>query len=121
MRLLDLGFFRIGSEDYAERNESYGLTTMLKRHVSIADEEKAASVDVLRRYANLGFSLVATDGTHRILTENGIPSERINKISDGSPHVLDAITSRSGHSAPCSRSCRGTTRSGKCCALRRRR
>jgi carbamoyl-phosphate synthase large subunit len=63
--------------------------------VSIADEEKAASVDVLRRYANLGFSLVATDGTHRILTENGIPSERINKISDGSPHVLDAIASHS--------------------------
>jgi DNA topoisomerase-1 len=39
VRLLDLGFFRVGSEDYAERNESYGLTTMLKRHVSIAAEE----------------------------------------------------------------------------------
>ncbi len=35
VRLLDLGFFRIGSEDYAERNESYGLTTMLRRHVTI--------------------------------------------------------------------------------------
>ena len=34
-RLLDLGFFRIGSEDYAERNESYGLATMKKTHVSI--------------------------------------------------------------------------------------
>jgi DNA topoisomerase I len=39
VRLLDLGFFRVGSEDYAERNESYGLTTMLKRHVSIAGGE----------------------------------------------------------------------------------
>jgi DNA topoisomerase IB len=38
-RLLDLGFFRIGSEDYAERNESYGLTTMLRRHVTIEDGE----------------------------------------------------------------------------------
>jgi DNA topoisomerase-1 len=38
-RLLDLGFFRIGSEDYAERNESYGLTTMLRTHVTIADGE----------------------------------------------------------------------------------
>jgi len=37
VRLLDLGFFRIGSEDYASRNESYGLTTMLRRHVSIED------------------------------------------------------------------------------------
>jgi DNA topoisomerase I len=39
VRLLDLGFFRIGSEDYAERNESYGLTTMLRRHVTIAAGE----------------------------------------------------------------------------------
>jgi DNA topoisomerase I len=39
VRLLDLGFFRIGSEDYAEQNESYGLSTMLREHVSLADEE----------------------------------------------------------------------------------
>lgn len=39
VRLLDLGFFRIGSDDYAERNESYGLTTMLRRHVSIDGQE----------------------------------------------------------------------------------
>jgi DNA topoisomerase IB len=39
VRLLDLGFFRIGSEDYAERNESYGLTTMLRQHVTIEDGE----------------------------------------------------------------------------------
>jgi DNA topoisomerase I len=39
VRLLDLGFFRIGSEDYAEQNESYGLTTMLRRHVAIEGHE----------------------------------------------------------------------------------
>jgi DNA topoisomerase IB len=33
-RLLDLGFFRIGSEEYAEKNESYGLATMRRDHVS---------------------------------------------------------------------------------------
>jgi DNA topoisomerase I len=33
VRLLDRGFFRIGSEDYAVRNETYGLATMKKRHV----------------------------------------------------------------------------------------
>jgi DNA topoisomerase IB len=38
-RLLDLGFFRIGSEDYAVTNESYGLATMLKRHATIEDGE----------------------------------------------------------------------------------
>jgi DNA topoisomerase IB len=39
VRLLDLGFFRIGSDDYAERNESYGLSTMLREHVMIDTEE----------------------------------------------------------------------------------
>jgi len=39
VRLLDLGFFRIGSEDYAERNESYGLTTMLREHVTVCERE----------------------------------------------------------------------------------
>jgi DNA topoisomerase IB len=38
-RLLDLGFFRIGSEEYAEQNDSYGLATMLKRHVRVEREE----------------------------------------------------------------------------------
>lgn len=37
VRMLDVGFFRIGSEDYAERSESYGLATMLKRHVTLED------------------------------------------------------------------------------------
>lgn len=38
-RLLDRGFFRIGSEDYAEENETYGVATMRKRHVTIAGDE----------------------------------------------------------------------------------
>jgi carbamoyl-phosphate synthase large subunit len=62
--------------------------------ISISDDEKLEAIPIVRRYADLGFSLVATAGTHRLLTENGIVSERINKIADGSPHVLDLITSR---------------------------
>jgi DNA topoisomerase I len=37
VRLLERGFFRIGSEEYAEENDSFGLATMLKQHVTIAD------------------------------------------------------------------------------------
>ena len=37
VRLLDRGFFRVGGEDYAVRNESYGLATMKKSHVSMRD------------------------------------------------------------------------------------
>ena len=35
VRLLDLGMFRVGSEDYAEQNQSYGLATLLKEHVTL--------------------------------------------------------------------------------------
>jgi DNA topoisomerase I len=38
VRLLDKGFFRIGSEDYAVENETYGLATMHKAHVTLLDE-----------------------------------------------------------------------------------
>ncbi|MHB8146137.1 MAG: carbamoyl-phosphate synthase large subunit [Vulcanimicrobiaceae bacterium] len=62
--------------------------------VSIADEEKDAAVPVLRRYANLGHTLVATAGTRDVLEAAGIASEAINKISDGSPHVLELIHQR---------------------------
>lgn len=37
VRLLDRGFFRVGTEEYAEQNETYGLATMLKSHVTLGD------------------------------------------------------------------------------------
>lgn len=39
VRLLDLGFFRIGGEEYAEANESYGVATVLREHASVSDGE----------------------------------------------------------------------------------
>ena len=62
--------------------------------VSIADEEKQDSIPVLRDYAALGHTLVATPGTRAVLEEAGIATQPINKIADGSPHVLDLIASR---------------------------
>jgi DNA topoisomerase IB len=39
VRLLDLGFFRVGGEEYAETNESYGLATIQRQHVAVGDGE----------------------------------------------------------------------------------
>jgi DNA topoisomerase I len=39
VRLLDRGFFRIGGEEYAEENESYGIATVRREHVSVSDGE----------------------------------------------------------------------------------
>src|SRR5919199_935806 len=38
-RLLDRGFFRIGGEEYAEENDTYGIATMQKRHVTVRGDE----------------------------------------------------------------------------------
>ncbi len=62
--------------------------------VSISDEEKLDAVPTMRRYAALGFTLIATPGTRRVLEEAGIPSEAVNKIQAGSPHVLDLLIGR---------------------------
>jgi DNA topoisomerase I len=53
VRLLDLGFFRIGTEGYAESNQTYGLATMLKSHATITG-------DVVR------FDYVAKSGKRRL-------------------------------------------------------
>jgi carbamoyl-phosphate synthase large subunit len=62
--------------------------------ISISDEEKAESLDTMRRYVALGYTLIATPGTHDFLKEHGILTERVNKLADGSPHVLDLIIQR---------------------------
>ncbi|HET9392904.1 MAG TPA: carbamoyl-phosphate synthase large subunit [Candidatus Rubrimentiphilum sp.] len=62
--------------------------------VSIADEEKEEAIPVMRRYAALGHRFVATPGTREHLEGAGIACEQVNKIADGSPHVLDLIRQR---------------------------
>ncbi len=61
---------------------------------TISDGEKPLGVEILKRYAALGHEIVATEGTYRALTAAGIPAVLINRIADGSPHVLDAILRR---------------------------
>ncbi|HEX3464847.1 MAG TPA: carbamoyl-phosphate synthase large subunit [Candidatus Elarobacter sp.] len=63
--------------------------------VSISEEEKPNSVDLLRRLAALGHTLVATPRTYDLLRANGIAAERVNRIGEGEPDVLDTIRRRS--------------------------
>jgi carbamoyl-phosphate synthase large subunit len=46
---------------------------------------------VAQQFALMGFDILSTDGTWSHLTANGIPAERINKVSQGQPHAADAI------------------------------
>jgi carbamoyl-phosphate synthase large subunit len=59
--------------------------------VSMRDGDKERILPAIRILNELGFTLVATSGTQRFLAENGIPCERINKVLEGRPHIVDAI------------------------------
>jgi carbamoyl-phosphate synthase large subunit len=61
--------------------------------ISVRDEDKPEACEAGRRLAALGFTLVATGGTARALTEAGVPCDVINKVKDGSPHCVDLIRS----------------------------
>lgn len=59
--------------------------------VSVRDEDKPRIVPSVRILSDLGFRVVATGGTQRLLQEEGIPAAKINKVLEGRPHVVDAI------------------------------
>ncbi len=58
---------------------------------TIADKDKEEAIPVLKQFAKLGFTLHATNGTAVSLAEAGCDVSRVNKISEGSPHVVDYI------------------------------
>ena len=59
--------------------------------LSVRDSDKAALPDIARKLTALGFQLVATGGTHRLLKEQGIACERVNKVTEGRPHIVDRL------------------------------
>jgi carbamoyl-phosphate synthase large subunit len=59
--------------------------------ITVTDREKPAALEVIRRFENLGFKIMATQGTHQFLSENGIHSESIYKMHEGRPNIVDAI------------------------------
>ena len=60
--------------------------------VTLADADKRPRVaETMRGFADLGFRILATDGTSEFLNQNDIPNTRILKISEGKPNIIDAI------------------------------
>ncbi|MGW8266532.1 MAG: carbamoyl-phosphate synthase large subunit [Longimicrobiales bacterium] len=61
--------------------------------VSVNDRDKATVTPIIRRFQDLGFRIFATRGTHRYLSRLGIQCERIFKVGEGRPNIVDAIVS----------------------------
>ena len=58
---------------------------------SVNDPDKTAAVELVRRYVHLGFRIVATEGTANVLEKSGIMVERVFKVKEGRPNIVDLI------------------------------
>ena len=59
--------------------------------ITVADRDKPAAVGIAFQLHDLGFDLIATRGTAQALSRMGVPAKAINKLGEGSPHVVDWI------------------------------
>jgi carbamoyl-phosphate synthase large subunit len=59
--------------------------------VSVRDGDKHAAVQVARDLVELGFEILATRGTAKVLKSHGIPVAEVNKVVEGRPHIVDMI------------------------------
>jgi carbamoyl-phosphate synthase large subunit len=59
--------------------------------ISVHDDHKARIVDVAKSFEKLGFKILATVGTARYLSSQGIDATVVNKVSEGRPHIVDYI------------------------------
>jgi len=59
--------------------------------VSVTDGDKASATQLAASLHDLGFRILATGGTAQAIRRMGVPVERINKLSEGSPHVVERI------------------------------
>jgi len=59
--------------------------------ISVSEKDRPQVLETARHFAELGFKIKATIGTHRFLSENGISSEVIKKLNEGRPNIVDGI------------------------------
>jgi carbamoyl-phosphate synthase large subunit len=80
-------------EAFAKAQLSAGqvLPTVGTVFFSVNDHDKEAVVDLARRYVELGFKIVATEGTANVLEKSGLVVERVFKVKEGRPNIVDLI------------------------------
>ncbi|AYB37140.1 carbamoyl-phosphate synthase large subunit [Brevibacillus laterosporus] len=59
--------------------------------VTVADKDKEEALSITKRFQQLGFNLLATDGTADYLEQAGLSVRRVQKLSEGTPNLLDEI------------------------------
>jgi carbamoyl-phosphate synthase large subunit len=75
----------------AMQGANYGIPRPGQAFLSVRDADKEPLLPIAEDLVNRGYSLIATGGTCQYLREQGYICERINKVDEGRPHIVDAI------------------------------
>jgi carbamoyl-phosphate synthase large subunit len=59
--------------------------------ITVADPDKKNIINIAKEFAKLGFKIKTTEGTNRLLNQNGVNSEMVLKMHEGRPNVMDCI------------------------------
>ncbi len=89
-------FSRLGYQIYATKGthqalEEARLPKYKKMILSVRDQDKEEAVEIGRRFSRLGYQIYATKGTHQALEEAGVMSQKVGKMEEESPNILDLI------------------------------
>ncbi|MGY3038703.1 carbamoyl-phosphate synthase large subunit [Rhodanobacter sp. TND4EL1] len=88
-----MGVGRSFGAAFARGHEAAGIRTLVvgKAFLSVRDGDKERLLPVAKEIIARGFNLVATSGTASYLAEHGVVCERVNKVLEGRPHIVDLI------------------------------
>jgi len=65
--------------------------------ITVSEADRPAVLEVARQFHQLGFNILATQGTHKFLAEKGIPAGHVLKLHEGRPNIVDIIKNREIH------------------------
>nr|MBA2491973.1 carbamoyl-phosphate synthase large subunit [Gammaproteobacteria bacterium] len=88
-----MGVGRSFGEAFAKSQIAAGvdLPDMGMAFISVRDEDKQGVVDIARELIDIGFIIVATRGTAKVLEEAKVSCATVNKVTEGRPHIVDFI------------------------------
>ena len=81
----------------AQEATQQGLPSAGTVLITVSEQDRPAVLDTAQRFANLGFTILATKGTHDFLKQQGIESEMTLKVYEGRPNIVDAIKNGEVH------------------------
>ncbi|MDA1372828.1 MAG: carbamoyl-phosphate synthase large subunit [Proteobacteria bacterium] len=88
-----MGVGKTFAEAYAKAQMGAGeiIETSGNAFISVRDPDKPYVVEVAKKLRALGYSLVATHGTARVIQEAGLEVKAVNKVAEGRPHIVDML------------------------------